>query len=67
VITQELEMETRQLLRGFRRLPKPDQELLSYWFAPDAQTVEEVCRIIALNAPELIRDDIKQFGKAHRS
>ena len=64
---QDLEMETRQLVRGFRRLPKPDQELLRVWFAPDAQTIEELCRKIALTASEPIREDIKHIGKAQTS
>jgi hypothetical protein len=54
-----VDLEARKLVRGFRHLPAEDQELLGHWFAPKARTIEEVCREIALNAPELLRAEIK--------
>ena len=57
-----IEREVRTLTRGFKNLPKEDQELLWRWFAPKARTIDQVCRAIAISAPEMIRNGIKQCG-----
>ena len=58
----ELEREVRELVRGFTQLRPEDEALLRKWFAPNASTVEEVCRIMAISGPEIIRRAIRECG-----